>query len=173
MTIRPINKNDDTYVLPLIVSAFEETEFGYQGEAELVKKIRQNITYNNELELVYEIDKKIVGYGLLSTCWVKNDKQSFTGLALAPLAVHKDYQRQGIGGKLMRELERTAIGLGYTFIVILGHPKYYSRFGYQPTSHYGVSSPFDVPEEFFMMKELQKDGLSQVMGTVYYSEAFN
>lgn len=173
MNIRSATQRDEKNIMSLVTDAFKGTEYGYQGEAELVQKIRQEQTYNNELELICELDKEIVGHGLLSECWVKNEKESFTGLALAPLSVHTNYQKQGIGSQLISELERRAVLFNYHFIVILGSPDYYSKFGYRATCHYKISSPFDVPEDFFMIKELEQGALDKVTGTVYYSKAFN
>ncbi|MFY8331201.1 GNAT family N-acetyltransferase [Vagococcus carniphilus] len=170
--IRIINENDYSAVEALTISSFSETEFGYQQEADLIKKIRKDPSYKAELELVDEIDGKIVGHGLLSECLIKNENDSWKGLALAPLSVLPSYQNKKIGTNLMLALEKRSLIADYPFIVILGHPTFYKRFGYLPASKWGIFPPFEVPEEFFMIKELRKNILQEISGEVAYLKAF-
>ncbi|MGX7023287.1 GNAT family N-acetyltransferase [Vagococcus hydrophili] len=170
--IRQTHSKDYETISKLTIAAFKTTEFGYQGEAELIEKIRNEKDYDTAYELVALTDEKILGHGLLSRCYIEDDSTQLAGLSLAPLSVDPDYQKQGIGSKLMLSLEKAASENGEPFIVILGHPEYYSKFGYTPASNFNVKAPFDVPDEFFMIKELQKDSLNNVYGTVKYSKAF-
>ena len=94
-----------------------------------------------------------------------------TQLALAPLAVHPDFQRQGIGGALIEEGHRIAAQLGYDYSILLGHPTYYPRFGYQPASRFGIQSPFDVPDENYMAFDLSGRH-PQMSGQVEYPPQF-
>lgn len=152
---------------------FTDTNHGYTGEAELVEKIRQDPSYHKELELVAEIDEKIVGYGLLSEVTLESETTHLTGLCLAPLCVDSDYQSQGIGTQLMQTLESKAKNKPYAFISILGHPEYYSAFQYVPAHIFGVRAPFDVPKEAYLIKELVPHALQDKQGTIRYSKAFN
>ncbi|MDT2829793.1 N-acetyltransferase [Vagococcus carniphilus] len=170
--IRIINENDYSAVEALTISSFSETEFGYQQEADLIKKIRKDPSYKAELELVDEVDGKIVGHGLLSECLIKNENDSWKGLALAPLSVLPSYQNKKIGTNLMLALEKQSLIADYPFIVILGHPAFYKRFGYLPASKWEIFPPFEVPEEFFMIKELRKNILQEISGEVTYLKAF-
>lgn len=173
MQIRTIQINDFPDVAVLIREAFTPTDFGYGSEAELVKKIRLSKEYVPRLELVALEKEQIVGYGLLSEVQIINNKQNLTGLVLAPLAIDPNYQKQGIGKQLMYELEAWAKQLGYPFISILGHPTYYSQFGYLPAQNYQVTAPFEVPAEAFMLKVLTSDCLKNIRGTLQYSSAFD
>jgi putative acetyltransferase len=38
---------------------------------------------------------------------------------------------------------------------VLGHPPFYSRFGFEPSVNDGIESSFSVPPEFLMVKFLQ------------------
>ena len=71
-----------------------------------------------------------------------------TSLSVAPLAVLPEFQRQGIGGMLIREAHKIAASLGYGSAVLLGHKDYYPRFGYQKAINFGIGFPFDVPHDF-------------------------
>ena len=62
--------------------------------------------------------------------------------------------------------------LGYKSVVLLGHEKYYPRFGYSQADRFGIELPFDVPKENCMAIELTKNGLEGVSGVVEYSKEF-
>lgn len=174
MKIRSIEATDYSKVAQLVKEAFQESEHGYQGEAELVAKIRQESGYRPELELVVLSSKsgELLGHGLLSEAAIVKGTKSFVGLVLAPLAVAPVAQNQGVASQLIQELERRARKLDYPFISILGHPAYYARFGYVPASQFQVQAPFPVPEEAFLMKELLPKSLVGVSGVLRYSKAF-
>lgn len=171
MEVRSINVTEFSEVDLLLRDSFTETEHGYQGEAELVKKIRAEKSYNPELELVAAEEYQVVGHTLLSEVAV-GETEDNTGLALAPIAVRPGLQRKGIGTALIREAEKRAKNQGYRYISILGSPEYYGRFGYEPASSYGITAPFEVPDEAFLVKVLVKDGLDEVNGELRYTKAF-
>ena len=62
--------------------------------------------------------------------------------------------------------------LGFAAVVVLGHPTYYPRFGFSPSSQFRIDSEYDVPEEVFMAMELKPEALSQITGRVRYHPAF-
>ncbi|WP_211746259.1 hypothetical protein [Paenibacillus sp. Marseille-Q4541] len=55
---------------------------------------------------------------------------------------------------------------------IVGHDKYYPKFGYKKASQYGIEAPFEVSEDNFMAVELIDGGLSDVHGVVEYAREF-
>lgn len=175
--ISTIEEKNKLEVDQLIEQAFTNTDRGYGGEADLTHKIREDIGYVKELEVVATVDDKIVGHGLLSeVSIVREDGSSIIGLVLAPLSVSPEYQGSGIGGKILKELERRAKMLRYPFINILGHPEYYPKFGYIPASQYQVRAPFEVPDEAFMIKILDDKFINEykgVKGIIKYFNAFS
>ncbi len=63
--------------------------------------------------------------------------------------------------------------MGCNAVVVLGHPEYYPRLGFLPSSRFGIDSDYDVPEEVFMVLELQPGALSGKTGRVKYHTAFS
>ena len=63
--------------------------------------------------------------------------------------------------------------MNFASIVLLGHPKYYPKFGYVQADKFGINLPFDVPTELCMVIELSKNGLKDVSGTVEYPKEFS
>lgn len=113
-----------------------------------------------------------MGYILLTKIRIiTNDLQKIS-LALAPIAVLKKYQRTGIGGKLIQEAHQKAKALGFGSVILLGHEKYYQKFGYKMIKNYGIKLPFDVPDESCMLIELTENALKNVTGIVEYPKEF-
>jgi hypothetical protein len=52
----------------------------------------------------------------------------------------------------------------------LGHPYYHPRFGYVLASSFGITAPFDVPDEAFMACELTAHALA--MQKVWFPKEF-
>lgn len=177
INISTINEGNKLKVDKLIEQAFTNTDRGYGGEVDLTHKIREDIGYIKDLEVVATIDDEIVGHGLLSeVSIIREDGSSIIGLVLAPLSVSPEHQGSGIGGKIMRELERRAKVLRYPFINILGHPEYYPKFGYAPASKYQIQAPFEVADEAFMIKILDDKYINDykgVKGIIKYFNAFS
>ena len=172
--IRSVTKEDYKSIEELTIEAFSKSEHGYNGEVEIIKKVRKLPDYSQNLELVFIEGSNVVGHALLSPSWILNQEDEVIreGLVLAPITVAPGKQGLGIGSKLIKELE------GLTrdkkaFISILGDSSYYGRFGYKSASEFKVNAPFEVPEEYFMIKELSVDGLLNSEGTLKYNSAFD
>ena len=94
-------------------------------------------------------------------------------MGLAPMAVAPEHQRKGIGSALVRTGIEQCKQLGSAAIVVLGHPAYYPRFGFVPSTRFGIGCEYEVPEEVFMVVELQAAALSTMSGKVKYHAAFS
>lgn len=94
-------------------------------------------------------------------------------LALAPMAVRPEFQRRGIGSALVRAGLDSARSLGHRVVIVLGHPRYYPRFGFRPARPLGIDPPFPCRDEVFMALELVPGALVGVRGTVRYPPAFD
>ncbi|MGG7211226.1 GNAT family N-acetyltransferase [Clostridium baratii] len=166
--IREENNKDFNEVYEVIRLAFMNAEHTDHNEYNLVNKLRGSEAFVKGLSLVAEDNGKIVGHILLTKIKIGNSES----LALAPLAVLPNYQKSGIGSKLIIESHKRAKELGYRSVIVLGHPDYYPRFGYEPASRWGIKAPFEVPDESFMAIELIENGLKDVSGIVKYAKEF-
>jgi putative acetyltransferase len=112
-----------------------------------------------------------MGHLMLSPITIEGQEGPWLGLA--PVAVHPDWQGQGIGSDLVREGLDTAQEMDWKAVVVLGDPAYYARFGFRPASDFGLHCIYEVPTECFMAMELQPGGLDGVRGEVLYHPLFD
>ena len=63
-------------------------------------------------------------------------------------------------------------GSGFEIVVVLGHPDYYPRFGFDQADGHGIAWEFDAPVEAFMVMELRDGALEGIRGTVCYRPEF-
>ena len=94
------------------------------------------------LSLVGIADGALAGHVIFTTCGIAGITEKVA--LLGPLAVAPAWQRQGIGGALVRAgLQREKAG-GAVRVFVLGDPAYYRRFGFQPDDR--VAPPYSLPE---------------------------
>jgi putative acetyltransferase len=144
--------------------------FGQENEAKLIAEIRDSDRYIPELSLVAEVENLIIGHILFSYIDLVGE-ETLKVLGLAPMAVHPNFQRQGIGSALVQAGLEIANARKEAIVIVLGHPEFYTRFGFEPSVNYQVESPFPVPKEFFMVKPLESYQESY-KGKVVYPPAF-
>lgn len=166
MKIRPEQPLDYQGIAETILQAFSQ-----DNEVRLVQEIRKSDRYIPNLSLVAEVDGVIVGHILFSYIDLVNNDVTYKVLGLAPLAVRSHFQNQGIGSALVREGLTKADAMGESMAIVLGHPQFYSRFGFKPSVQYGIESPFPVPEDFFTIETLNTYQNTQ-RGKVVYPPAF-
>lgn len=152
--IRPLRPSDLQQVYALIEAAFRDDPHSDQDESSLVERLLFSPASIPTLSLVALQDDKIAGYILVSRVQIKTDHGDIPYLSMAPVAVHPAYQRNGIGGELILQVHKNAAKLGEAGIVLIGHNTYYPRFGYQSARDVGISFPFDIPEEYCMVKPI-------------------
>jgi len=166
ITIRKEEENDYNKVYEVNWLAFQQ-----ENESKLIEKIRKGENFVPELSLVAEIDGEIVGHILFSRIKIVRDS-IFESLSLAPMAVIPEFQKQGIGTKLIKKGIEKAKELGFDSIIVLGHEEYYPKFGFARASNWSIKCPFEVPDEAFMAIELTEKAFEDKAGTVRYPDEF-
>lgn len=148
-----------------------EKAFGQPQEARLVELLRAN--GGVLLSLVAAVDGRVVGHILYSPVRLGSGPNQVHGAGLGPMAVLPEFQRKGVGSKLVAEGTNRFRQSGCPFIVVLGHPEYYPRFGFLAASRYGVRCRWEVPDEAFMLLPLDASKLSAVPRVASYREEFS
>jgi len=145
--------------------------FGSNREGSLVDSLRINA--RPFISLVAVVDDQVVGHISFSPVSIESPKGTFNAMGLAPMSVRPEYQNQGIGSQLVRAGLDQCARIGETNVVVLGHPRYYPRFGFVPASQKGLRSEYDVPDDTFMVLELAPGSLAGRTGLVKYRPDFS
>lgn len=175
LTIRPETPNDWVAVQRVTADAFSNSEYGHNGEAELVQSLRKS---SASVSLVALLGTELVGHVLLSEAEIRINDERHSGLGLAPISVATKHQRQGIGSSLMKAAVEAASQKTSEFVIVLGEPAFYSRFGFRPAADYGVSHGFaGIPQAPFLLLPLCDDAFQDAFenaakGQAYYHAAF-
>jgi putative acetyltransferase len=163
-TIRRESPEDADQVRLVNMRAFDRPD-----EAALVDALRPT---PGAVSLVAVLDAHIVGHILFTPVQVERMKPAISAVGLAPMAVLPEHQRLGVGSALVRAGLDQCRALGHGFVVVVGHPGYYPRFGFVPASAKGLECEYPVPPEVFMVLELRAGALDEAGGLVRYRPEF-
>ena len=152
------------------VRRINEEAFGSGLEAAIVESLRNA---PDAVSLVATLEDQVVGHILFTPITLEPVKPGIRLAALGPMAVRPDLQRQGIGTCLVRAGLHACAGMGYAAIVVVGHPHFYPRFGFGPASARGLRCEFPVPDDVFLVLELEAGALQGVSGLVRYLPEFS
>jgi len=166
MSIRKENPADMDSIWQLNAEAFES-----DAEANLVNALRDSGIHT--ISLVYEQNGVIYGHILFTPVTLNQDSSNLKLIGLAPMAVVPEKQNQGIGSLLVKAGIKQCIVENYDAVVVLGHPSYYPRFGFQPSVNFLIKSAYDVADDVFMVLELEPGILKGHSGTIHYHALFD
>ena len=142
--------------------------FGQDQESKIVDALRAN--GGVLLSLVATVNDQVVGHIMYSLITVG---ENIKGVALGPMAVLPEYQRQGIGSKLVEAGNRKIKDADYPFIIVVGHAESYPRFGFRPASKNGIKCEWDVPDDVFRVLILYPAKMQGVSGLAKYRHEFS
>ncbi len=165
MIIREEQPEDIENIRHINSSAFET-----EVEAKLVDTLRQSGI--PLISLVAEEKGELIGYIMFSPVSIDENISAPAIAGLAPMAVLPNWQKKGVGSKLVEEGLKHCKHSGYSAVVVLGHADYYPRFGFVPSVRYGIKSEYEVPDNVFMIKELEINVLKGLSGVIRYHQAF-
>lgn len=141
VTIREASGQAAEVIRSLHLSAFAE------GEGEVVSNLAVQLLWVESapptLSLVAETDGRVVGHVAFSPVTTKDGK-GFLGYLLAPLAVAPDYQRQGIGSRLIERGRQRLSEVRAGILLVYGDPKYYGRFGFRGAAARAYIPPYPL-----------------------------
>jgi putative acetyltransferase len=148
-----------------------EAAFGSTVEATIVDTVR--LTCDDRVSLVALEDDRVVGHILFTPVTIDTGTGRIEGYGLGPMAVLPQFQRMGIGSALVRAgLERLRQSQR-PFVVVVGHPGYYPRFGFVRASTYDVRCEWnEVPDEAFMIMVLKRSIEPRLTGLARYPSEF-
>ncbi len=144
--------------------------FGQSEEADIIDALRRNCS--NLLSLVAIKEDHVVGHILFSPATLDEHNKVVNGMALGPMAVRPDLQRQGIGSDLVQTGIKELKNRRCPFVILLGHSQFYPRFGFESASRRGILCEWEAPEEAFMILVLNEPDMDGVTGLARYRPEF-
>ena len=166
VVIRPESDGDAGGIRHVLAAAF-----GGELEAHLVEALRSNGAL--VISLVACADHEIVGHLAFSPMHADGQPDRPDLLGLAPVAVHPQWQRRGVGSALLQtgvnECRRRAV----TAVFVLGGPKFYARFGFMPARQHGLRCVYDAPPDAFQLLLLANALTTLPTGLVRYRPEFD
>lgn len=162
-TIRPETPGDHNAIREVNRAAF-----GQDAEGRLVDDLRKGGFVR--ISLVAELAGRVIGHILFTDLPIITKTCTVPAVALAPMAILPELQRQGIGSALVRRGLDECRSQGHRIVVVLGHPHYYPRFGFSAALAKPLKSPYSG--EAFMAIELVPGALEGVTGSVQYPPPF-
>lgn len=128
----------------------QQAAFPTPAESQLVDDLRR--AGRLTISLVAILDNDVVGHIAFSPVTMEAASNGHTnnstaasavGLGLAPLAVLPDHQRSGIGTALGHAGTAECRRLQVPFVVVLGSPVYYPRFGFSAAARWQLLDEYE------------------------------
>lgn len=171
--LRPERPADYQAVEELTRDAFWNLHAPGCDEHYLAHVLRGSPDFVPELDYVAVHNEQVVGNIMYTRAKIVLDQGGEREvLCFGPLSVAPAFQRQGVGRQLIEHTRALARELGYTAILILGHPEYYSRLGFVPAEQYGVGASWGVYIVSLQAFELQPGALANCAGYFEESHSF-
>lgn len=154
----------------------EEESFGEEEGpdiVELIKLMLNDPTAQPLLSLVAEDGGQIVGHIVFTGVTIGEYADRIKASILAPLAVAKGRQRQGIGGMLINDGLGRLKESGIALVFVLGYPDYYTRYGFEPATPHGFIAQHPIPSQHadaWMVQELVPGSMASISGQVQCSD---
>jgi putative acetyltransferase len=167
ITIRPEHPDDIS-----AVHAINEKAFGQPTEANIVDTLRAACL--DAISLVAVSSDQVVGHIFFTPVTIQSEMEAIQGMGLAPMAVVPECQRQGIGSRLVEAGLEILRQQACPFVIVLGHPEYYPRFGFVPASEHDLTCQWEgVPDDAFMVLILDEASMAGVSGVARYRDEFD
>ncbi len=136
----------------------------------IVHQLRNDESFIPDLAYVIECSEQIVGHINYSLGIIDYGDEKVDAVVLCPISIHRNYQNQGLGSKLIGFTLDLARREGIPFVLVIGDENYYHRFGFELASKYNVFlDGTNTNEEclFFMIKIFDESSLKNKLGTFH------
>ena len=162
ITLRDETPADMSAITQVTIEAFKSLEISQHTEQLVVEALRS--AGQLTVSLVAQINAEVIGHIAISQVTLSDGTPDWYGLG--PVSVLPQYQRQGIGSALILEGLARLKALNAAGCCLVGHPQYYTRFGFANTPDLVLDG---VPAEVFFA--LSFNGTTP-RGQVHFHPAF-
>lgn len=145
-----------------VVDRLHERAFGPGRFARTATRIREGADHDRALSFTALVGTLVVG-SVRQTPVVAD---GVAGHMLGPLTVDPAFEGRGIGAGLMRAAMEAAKAAGSRFVVLVGDPEYYARFGFRPVPPGKVFLPGPVDPARTLYADLAEGGFAPARGLI-------
>ncbi len=173
MNLSKYDENDSEEIERLFTKVFSDSEG--QSEGLLVGQLSHDLMISTRPEDLYGFiateNGQIIGSIFFSRLSFESEVNAFI---LSPVAIHTDYQRQGIGQKLIdfgiSRLKEDKVDLVFTY----GDPDFYKKVGFKPISEKMAKAPLPLKYPFgWLCQSLVGNEIEPIAGKSYCVAALN
>ncbi len=153
----------------------ERAAFQRDSEANITRDMLFDPSAEPRVSLLAFVENQPVGHILFTKGYVEGNSRTRVSF-LAPLAVVPIFQKQGIGGALIKEGIAHLSKMDVDLVFLLGHPSYYPRYGFAPASKLGFEPTYPIPPEVadaWMVLALRPGIIGTVLGKVICCDVLN
>jgi putative acetyltransferase len=154
----------------------EKDAFGYDKEANLVNDLLGDSSAKPYFSFLAFSNNRAVGHILFTSAQLEGNQHDVSISLLAPLAVVPEFQKQGVGRKLIEHGLQHLTNFGVDLVFVLGHPEYYPQYGFKTAGIQGFDAPYPIPEEHanaWMVQELRPGVIGSVSGKIRCADMLN
>lgn len=164
ISLRLETEDDHRTVEEITREAFWNVYIPGCDEHLLIKNLRKTKKFVPALDFVAECNGKIVGNIVYIESGVHNGGKKHTVLSFGPVSVLPEYQKCGVGSKLVRHTIELARGMGYKAIIIYGDLEYYARFGFRVSREFRITDKENKYPAALLVLELSPHALKGIEG---------
>ena len=145
------------------------------SEVNITRDMLSDPSAEPRVSLLVFVNNQPVGHILFTRGYIEGNPRISVSF-LAPLAVIPDFQKQGIGGALIKEGIKRLTKMDIDLVFVIGHPEYYPRFGFTPASKLGFQPTYPLPAEVadsWMVLALRPNIVGVISGKVICCDVMN
>lgn len=167
-TIRLERKEDHRNVENLVRESFWNVYRPGCLEHYVLHTLRTHEDFVPQLDFVLEKDGEIIGQNVFVRGKIRTDDgKNVPVLAMGPICIKRELQRQGYGKILLDYCLDKATALGYGAVCFEGNIDFYGKSGFSFARNFGLryhGLPAGADDSFFLCKELRPGYLSGITG---------
>ncbi|WP_283679430.1 GNAT family N-acetyltransferase [Lentilactobacillus sp. Marseille-Q4993] len=173
-TVETIVPNEYSVVDEVVANSYSKSDENYDGdEVDMVHRIRQSSKYRDDFEVVAKDENgQILGHALMIEVIVGSNAKPFKIASIIELSVRKDFRKQGIGQRILAELEVRARMANYPAVNAVDFSNFFIENGYIFAEDFNLHATMAIKMKRNFIKLLQDGGLYNRGGKIYYPAEF-
>ena len=142
----------------------------------VVHVLRKDPAFVPELDLVMEWNGQLIGHVMYMRAKITaDDGRELPVMTFGPISIHPDFQRRGLGKRLLDESMERARELGAGALCIEGNIAFYGKSGFVVAGTRGIRYHGEPEQEmvpYFLLKELRAGFLDGVTGVYHTPQGY-